>query len=110
LDNLIAACYACNRDKSDESAVTYRRLTKPLRVARENEAIAYDLQTLVVPMAGLTFFGFMNISEWWDDLKRRRQSGDTSAVEFRDWPWIGILAILTIILLVVVVVKANRGT
>jgi len=108
--NLIAACYACNRDKRDQSAVSYRRLTKPERVRRENMAIAKDVKAAEFPLATFAAFGLVDIFNWFGKRKREKEAGATKPVELKDLPWFGIGALVLVVVIVYSIFRAHRGS
>lgn len=109
-NNLIAACVGCNRDKSDLTAISYRRMTKPIRIARRNNAIRNDIESLVVPLSSLTLFGFWRLHDWWENRKRQEVLRVSKPFMLRDLPWDAIIPFALVVLIVYLIFRAHRTT
>jgi len=108
--NLVAACVGCNRDKSDLSAVSYRRVTKPIRIGRRNNAIRGDVESLAVPLASLTTFGFWRLREWYQDRQRQKALRIPKPLTLRNLPWDAIIPLALVVILLYLIFRAHRTT
>lgn len=115
MKNLAPACIPCNEDKSDTSAVSYRRLTKPVRIERRNKAIQKDLKDGGALLVGIISLGLWRIAEWWKKKKEREeqerlQPAPSSKVRVIDLPWDGIIILGIVIFIVFLIFRARRVT
>jgi len=108
--NLVAACVGCNRDKSDLSAVSYRRMTKPIRIERRNKAIKGDIESLGVPLSSFTIFGFWRLREWHQDRQRQKALRIAKPLTLRDLPWDAIILLALVVIILYLIFRAHRTT
>lgn len=106
-DNLVAACVPCNRDKSDRSAISYRRSTKSFRTERRNAAITGDLRDLAVPLSTMTVFGLWRLREWWAERKEREPRKPAGSFALQDLPWDAIIPLALVVFVIVMVVRSH---
>lgn len=108
--NLVAACIDCNEDKSDLTAVSYRRLTRSIRHKRKNDLIMNDFNRLAVPFAGLTSLGLWDVVAWWNKRDRQKKQGNHQPLTFESLPWLGIICIVLVLVLLFVIIKSHKTT
>jgi len=108
--NLVAACVDCNRDKSDLSAISYRRMTKPIRIERRNRAIRNEIESLAVPIALLTTLGFRRLREWHQDRQRQKAVRIAKPLTLRDLPWDAIVLLALVVIILYLIFRVHRTT
>lgn len=108
--NLIAACVSCNRDKSDLTAISYRRLTKPLRINQRNKAIKNHFEALAVPLATLSLFCVSRLRNWWEDRNKRQTMQIAEPLTIRTVPWDAIIPLAFVVLIFILIFRAHRTT
>lgn len=72
LNNLVAACWTCNLDKSDSSSQTFKHYAEPLKQERKSKKVEKAIVKAVGVAAifGLVIGGLKLISNWIDSRNK----------------------------------------